>query len=99
MVEVQDVVRVVGVLQRDEPGQYRYDRDPIGAIQGLAPERVVYAAAATRGLGVYGLRPYRMSPGRDALLFGYGNLSETAIRDGIALLAEAVAAVRGMRPP
>ena len=48
---------------------------------------------------VYGLRPYRMSPGRDALLFGYGNLSETAIRDGIAILAEAAAALRGRRRP
>ena len=196
------------IIEDDYDAEYRYDRDPIGAIQGLAPERVVYAgtasktlapglrlawlvaparlvaglaaakliddrgspvleqltfadfiaggefdrhlrrmrpryrqrrdalldalarrlpdfeatgisaglhvvtwlpadldeaalteAAAARGLGVYGLRPYRMSPGRDALLFGYGNLSETAIRDGIAILAEAVAAVRGMRRP
>jgi GntR family transcriptional regulator/MocR family aminotransferase len=57
-------------------------------------ETALAEAAATRGLGVYGLRPYRMSPGRDALLFAYGNLSETAIGDGIGILAEAVAAIR-----
>jgi GntR family transcriptional regulator/MocR family aminotransferase len=191
------------IIEDDYDAEYRYDRDPIGAIQGLAPEHVVYAGtlsktlapglrlgwlvlpgrlvgdlaiaklvddrgssvldqlafadfvargefdrhlrrmrpryrqrrdvllaalahalpdfeatgisaglhlvtwlppdldettlvelAAARGLGVYGLRPYRMSPGRGALLFGYGNLSETAIREGIGILAETVAAIR-----
>jgi GntR family transcriptional regulator/MocR family aminotransferase len=61
-------------------------------------ERAVVDAAAARGLGVYGLRPYRMSAGRDALLFGYGNVSETSIRDGVGLLAESVAAIRSTRP-
>jgi GntR family transcriptional regulator/MocR family aminotransferase len=57
-------------------------------------ETTLVEAAAARGLGVYGLQPYRMSPGRGALLFGYGNLSETAVREGIGMLAETVAAIR-----
>jgi len=43
-------------------------------------EAAVVSAAAARGLGVYGVGPYRMSPGRPGLVFGYGNLSESAIR-------------------
>jgi GntR family transcriptional regulator/MocR family aminotransferase len=191
------------IIEDDYDAEYRYDRDPIGAIQGLAPEHVVYAGtvsktlapglrlgwlvlpgrlvgdlaaakliddrgspvldqltfadflargefdrhlrrmrpryrqrrdallaalarslpdfeatgisaglhlvawlppdldettlvdtAATRGLGVYGLQPYRINAGRSALLFGYGNLSETAVREGIGMLAETVAAIR-----
>jgi GntR family transcriptional regulator/MocR family aminotransferase len=50
-------------------------------------EDAVVAAAAARGLGVYGVGPYRMSPGRPGLVFGYGNLSESAIRQGVDLLA------------
>jgi GntR family transcriptional regulator/MocR family aminotransferase len=57
-------------------------------------ETTLVEAAAARGLGVYGLHPYRMSPGCGALLFGYGNLSETAVREGIGMLAETVAAIR-----
>ena len=51
-------------------------------------EDAVVAAAAARGLGVYGVGPYRMSPGRPGLVFGYGNLSESAIRQGVDLLAD-----------
>lgn len=61
-------------------------------------ETAVIEAAAARGLGVYGLRPYRLGPGRDALLFGYGNVNDAAIRDGIELLAETVATIRSRQP-
>lgn len=57
-------------------------------------ESATVAAAASRGLGVYGLSPYRMSTGRPGLLFGYGALSERAIADGVALLAATVADLR-----
>jgi GntR family transcriptional regulator / MocR family aminotransferase len=57
-------------------------------------EAAVVDAAALNGLGVYGLRPYRLSPGRDGLLFGYGSVGEPAIREGVALLADAVAGIR-----
>ena len=50
-------------------------------------------AAAERGVGAYGLGPYRLEhPGRPGLLFGYGNLDERSIEEGIRLLSSAVRA-------
>jgi GntR family transcriptional regulator/MocR family aminotransferase len=36
------------VIEDDYDGEYRYDREPIGALQGLAPERVVYIGSASK---------------------------------------------------
>jgi len=36
------------VIEDDYDAEYRYDRDPVGALQGLAPERVVYAGCASK---------------------------------------------------
>jgi GntR family transcriptional regulator/MocR family aminotransferase len=38
------------VIEDDYDAEYRYDRTPIGAIQGLSPERVVYAGSASKTL-------------------------------------------------
>jgi len=38
------------VVEDDYDAEYRYDREPIGAVQGLAPERVVYAGSASKTL-------------------------------------------------
>jgi GntR family transcriptional regulator / MocR family aminotransferase len=38
------------VIEDDYDAEFRYDREPIGAIQGLAPERVVYAGSASKVL-------------------------------------------------
>jgi GntR family transcriptional regulator/MocR family aminotransferase len=38
------------VVEDDYDAEYRYDREPIGAIQGLAPERVIYAGTASKTL-------------------------------------------------
>ena len=38
------------VVEDDYDAEYRYDRAPIGAMQGLAPERVVYAGTASKTL-------------------------------------------------
>ena len=38
------------ILEDDYDAEYRYDRDPIGAIQGLAPEHVIYAGSASKTL-------------------------------------------------
>jgi GntR family transcriptional regulator / MocR family aminotransferase len=38
------------VLEDDYDGEYRYDREPIGALQGLGPERVVYIGSASKTL-------------------------------------------------
>jgi GntR family transcriptional regulator/MocR family aminotransferase len=45
-----------GVLVEDDyDGEFRYDRQPVGALQGLDPARVVYAGTASKAL-VPGLR-------------------------------------------
>lgn len=38
------------VIEDDYDAEYRYDREPVGALQGLAPERVVYAGCASKML-------------------------------------------------
>ncbi len=38
------------ILEDDYDAEYRYDREPIGAVQGLAPERVIYAGSASKTL-------------------------------------------------
>jgi GntR family transcriptional regulator / MocR family aminotransferase len=38
------------VIEDDYDAEYRYDRAPIGAMQGLAPDRVVYAGTASKTL-------------------------------------------------
>ncbi|MFW6691056.1 PLP-dependent aminotransferase family protein [Streptomyces sp. MAR4 CNX-425] len=43
------------VIEDDYDAEYRYDRAPVGAIQGLAPDHVVYCGTASKTL-VPGLR-------------------------------------------
>ncbi len=38
------------VVEDDYDAEYRYDRQPVGALQGLAPERVIYSATASKTL-------------------------------------------------
>ncbi|MFF2521941.1 MocR-like pyridoxine biosynthesis transcription factor PdxR [Streptomyces liangshanensis] len=38
------------VLEDDYDGEFRYDRQPVGAVQGLDPERVVYLGTASKSL-------------------------------------------------
>ena len=38
------------VLEDDYDAEYRYDRAPVGAVQGLAPDRVVYAGSVSKTL-------------------------------------------------
>jgi len=38
------------VIEDDYDAEYRYDRTPVGALQGLAPDRVVYAGSASKTL-------------------------------------------------
>ncbi|WP_435172637.1 PLP-dependent aminotransferase family protein [Actinacidiphila sp. bgisy145] len=49
---VVDWARATGgvVLEDDYDGEFRYDRQPVGAVQGLAPEHVVYAGTASKSL-------------------------------------------------
>jgi GntR family transcriptional regulator/MocR family aminotransferase len=47
-----DWARTTGglVLEDDYDGEFRYDRQPVGALQGLDPERVVYLGTASKSL-------------------------------------------------
>jgi GntR family transcriptional regulator / MocR family aminotransferase len=38
------------VIEDDYDAEYRYDRTPVGALQGMAPDRVVYAGSASKTL-------------------------------------------------
>ncbi|GLY84821.1 PLP-dependent aminotransferase family protein [Actinoallomurus iriomotensis] len=38
------------VIEDDYDGEFRYDRDPIGCLQGLAPERVLLAGSVSKAL-------------------------------------------------
>jgi GntR family transcriptional regulator/MocR family aminotransferase len=38
------------VIEDDYDAEYRFDRGPVGALQGLDPERVVYAGSASKAL-------------------------------------------------
>jgi len=39
------------VVEDDYDGEFRYDRQPVGALQGMAPEHVVYVGSASKTLG------------------------------------------------
>jgi GntR family transcriptional regulator / MocR family aminotransferase len=55
--EVVDWAAATGglVIEDDYDGEFRYDRQAVGALQSLAPERVAYAGTASKSL-VPGLR-------------------------------------------
>jgi GntR family transcriptional regulator/MocR family aminotransferase len=52
-------------------------------------EETLIAAAAGRGVGVYGISPYYLkSPPRTGLLLGYSRLTERDIQEGIRRLSK-----------
>ncbi|HEX6444207.1 MAG TPA: PLP-dependent aminotransferase family protein [Streptosporangiales bacterium] len=80
--------------------------EPAGAAAGMhlvtwlppgLDESAVVAAAAGRDVGVYGVGPYRLAPGRDGLIFGYSALGEQAIAEGVRRLAGAIGDLRAQR--
>ncbi|HEY7379552.1 MAG TPA: PLP-dependent aminotransferase family protein [Steroidobacteraceae bacterium] len=38
------------IIEDDYDAEFRYDREPVGALQGIAPERVVYIGSASKTL-------------------------------------------------
>ncbi len=39
------------IIEDDYDGEFRYDRQPVGALQGIAPDRVAYIGTASKTLG------------------------------------------------
>lgn len=39
------------VIEDDYDGEFRYDRQPVGAMQGIAPDKVAYVGTASKTLG------------------------------------------------
>ena len=74
--------------------------EPVGVSAGLhlvtwlpphLDEAAVVAAARRAGVGLDAVGPYRITnPGRGGLIFGYATVSERAIAEGIARLAEVI---------
>lgn len=59
-------------------------------------EGQVVQAARAAGVAVAGLEPYRLAPSTDGgLIFGCSTISESAIRRGVDLLADAIDVLRG----
>lgn len=44
------IARAGVVIEDDYDGEFRYDRQPVGAMQALAPDHVVYAGTASKSL-------------------------------------------------
>jgi GntR family transcriptional regulator / MocR family aminotransferase len=84
--------------------QHLPDLEPAGIAAGLhlvawlpedLDEAAVIKAAAREGVAVAGVTPYRLAPAaRGGLIFGYSNLREQAIADGVGRLARAVSSLR-----
>lgn len=47
--------RKAWIIEDDYDAEFRYDRHPVGALQGLAPDRVIYLGTSSKTLGA-GLR-------------------------------------------
>jgi GntR family transcriptional regulator / MocR family aminotransferase len=39
------------IIEDDYDGEFRYDRQPVGALQGMAPDQVVYLGTASKTIG------------------------------------------------
>lgn len=81
------------VIEDDYDGEFRYDRQPVGALQALAPEQVVYAGTSSKALAP-GLRlawlvlpPHLVEPVREEMrlhTLGTDVLSQLTLADLIA---------------
>jgi GntR family transcriptional regulator/MocR family aminotransferase len=75
------------VVEDDYDGEFRYDRQPVGALQGLAPDRVVYVGTTSKTIAP-GLRlgwmavPDELVPPLQAII--NGDASRVGIIDQLA---------------
>ncbi|MFF5703220.1 PLP-dependent aminotransferase family protein [Streptomyces sp. NPDC012794] len=63
---VVDWARACGgvVIEDDYDGEFRYDRQPVGAVQGLDPERTVYIGSVSKSLSPALRTGWMVLPGR-----------------------------------
>jgi GntR family transcriptional regulator/MocR family aminotransferase len=76
------------------------DLEPVGISAGLhlvtwlppyLDEKAVVDAAYSAGVGIDGVRPYRITPGGPGgLIFGFATVNEPAIAEGVDILARAI---------
>jgi GntR family transcriptional regulator/MocR family aminotransferase len=79
-------------LPRLEPGGIAAGLHLVAWLPDDLDEATVIAAAAREGVAIAAVSPYRLSPAPPGgLVFGYSNLDERAIADGVERLARAVA--------
>jgi GntR family transcriptional regulator/MocR family aminotransferase len=77
------------VIEDDYDAEYRYDRNPVGALQGLAPDRVIHTSSVSKTLAP-GLRlGWAVLPGELAAAFA-DEKRVTSV--GVAVLEQAVMA-------
>ncbi|SHM00014.1 MocR-like pyridoxine biosynthesis transcription factor PdxR [Actinacidiphila paucisporea] len=81
------------VIEDDYDGEFRYDRQPVGALQGTAPDQVVYLGTASKTLGPalrlgwMVLPPHLVRPVAEAKLYSdyhTGAVGQLALADLIA---------------
>jgi GntR family transcriptional regulator/MocR family aminotransferase len=94
------------IIEDDYDAEYRYDREPIGSIQGLSPDRVIYAGSASKtlapGLRLGWLVPPRelvepVSAAKEAVDRGSASLEQLAFADFLSR-GEFDRHLRRMRP-
>ncbi len=66
----------------------------VANLPGSADEAAVIAHARQRGIGLYGMSAHRSTPGPPQLILGFGPLSERAIQQGIAAVADLLSTKR-----
>jgi GntR family transcriptional regulator/MocR family aminotransferase len=71
----------------------------VASLPGTGDEQAVIRAARDRDVGLYGMSRYRSSGATvpPELVMGFGNLTESAIRQGIASIADLLRAVKPAR--
>ncbi|WUH93233.1 PLP-dependent aminotransferase family protein [Streptomyces sp. NBC_00433] len=81
------------LIEDDYDGEFRYDRQPVGALQGTAPDQVVYLGTASKTLGPalrlgwMVLPPHLVQPVAEAKLYSdyhTGAVGQLALADLIA---------------
>ena len=86
---VVDWARATGglILEDDYDGEFRYDRKPVGALQGLDPERVLYFGTASKSLApavrvAWIVAPHHLVPG---LAAAKGRVETVGVLDQLTL--------------